>query len=87
MFPKKLGLTVHIVKLIRFTRLLYTRLGNAELWRRVSVLTHGKRKVTVDRSIRFNVSLPRLRRSRRLGISVKCVVTCGTAWASGSENW
>jgi len=59
MFPKKLGLTVLIAKLIKFTPSPYTKQENAALWQKVNELTNEKKEGTADRNIRFNASFPK----------------------------
>jgi hypothetical protein len=75
MFQKKSGSTVRNVRLIKIIRLAYTNRENAELWLKVNVTTHERRRATADKSTRSSESSPKLRRSKLSGSNARFVVT------------
>jgi len=64
MFQRRLGRTALDVKHIKFIQFPFIRLESGEPWLRENATMSRRRRVTVDRSILFNGSLPRLLRSR-----------------------
>ncbi len=67
MFPKKSGHIVLIAKLIKFTLLPCTRLGNVVPWLKVSEHTIERKEDMADKNIPFNESSPKLQRNRLSG--------------------
>jgi len=64
MFPKKLGSIALDVRSMKFTRLLFTRLENGELWLKASAIMNEKKKAMVDRSILFKENSQRQQKSK-----------------------
>jgi len=64
MFPKKLGSIALDVRSMKFTRLLFTRLENGELWLKASAIMNEKKKAMVDRSILFKENSRRQLKSK-----------------------
>jgi hypothetical protein len=86
MFLNKFARTVQSAKLIRFTQWAFTRLESEEPWPRVNAITRERRRVMVDRSIRFNTNSPKPPRSKPWGLNAKNAVTCITKTAYAYEN-
>jgi hypothetical protein len=64
MFLNKFGLTVQNVKLIKLIQQVSTRQESEEPWPKGNAITSERRKVTVDKNIRFNENLPKLPRNK-----------------------
>lgn len=86
MFPNKFGLTVQNAKLIKLILLAFISQESEEHWLKENAITSERRKVMVDKNIRFNVNSQKPPRNKPCVLNAKYAATCIIKTAYVCEN-